>query len=72
MKLKLRAFKAVLFLVALVPAWFHYEVTSPRLWSHNSSAAFDAWLFLWFIAISLPVAVLFVPLEQPRDIGGSQ
>lgn len=58
-------FKGVLFLLFLLPAACHYEFTGPALWSHNSSAAFDAWLFLWAMAIAAPILILFVPLDSP-------
>lgn len=67
MKLKLRAFKCLLFVLALLPSACHYTITGPALWSHNSSAAFDAWLFLWALAIVMPIVVVFLPLDGDGD-----
>jgi hypothetical protein len=39
------------FITGLVPIGCHSLVTSPRLWAHNSSAAFNAWLALWFFGL---------------------
>lgn len=49
---KLWAFKAVLLAVSCLPTACHYGLTGPALWSHNSSAAFDAWLFLWLMCFT--------------------
>lgn len=64
--MKLRALKLMLFVLALLPSACHYEFTSPALWAHNSSAAFNAWLFLWFCVIALPISVLFIPLGDSK------
>jgi hypothetical protein len=39
------------FITGLLPVSCHYAVTAPRLWAHNSSAAFNAWLALWVFGI---------------------
>lgn len=57
---KLWAFKTVLLALSCLPATCHYEFTGPALWSHNSSAAFDAWLFLWLMSLgAIGVAIWF-------------
>jgi len=53
-----------IFLLTLLPGACHYEFTAPALWAHNSSAAFEAWLACWVVAILLPLAVLFY--EEPK------
>jgi hypothetical protein len=43
--------RVVAFLTGLVPISCHYTVTAPRLWTHNSSAAFNVWVFGWIFGI---------------------
>jgi hypothetical protein len=57
---KLWFFKAVILALSLLPASCHYLFTGPALWSHNSSAAFDAWMFLWLMSLTaIGVAIWF-------------
>lgn len=39
--------------VSMLPGACHYELTGPALWSHNSSAAFDVWVFFWIVSFAL-------------------
>lgn len=57
--------RAILFVFALAPGAVHWFWTGPALWSHNSSSAFDVWLFLWAVSIGLPIAVLCLPKGEP-------
>lgn len=43
--------RVVAFLTGLIPVSCHYAVTAPRLWAHNSSAAFDMWMGLWIFGV---------------------
>lgn len=51
-------YRILLVFAALIPGVLHYLYTGPALWSHNSSAAFNAWLCLWVVAIVLPIWAL--------------
>jgi heme/copper-type cytochrome/quinol oxidase subunit 2 len=64
--MRLKAFKFGLFLLALLPGACHYNLTSPALWAHNSSAAFDVWVLLWAGVIAMPIMVLFLPTDSRR------
>lgn len=65
MKTKLaRAARWLALIPALLPAGCHYAWTGPALWAHNSSAAFDAWLFLCLVSIAAPV---WVAIWASRD-----
>jgi hypothetical protein len=43
--------RVIAFFTGLLPVSCHYTVTSPRLWGHTSSAAFELWLGLWVFGI---------------------
>lgn len=43
--------RAFAFFIGLLPGACHYSVTAPRLWAHNSSAAFDVWVFGWIFGL---------------------
>jgi hypothetical protein len=66
-KLKRFAIRALLILLPILTTSCHYAVTSPRLWAHSSSAAFDAWMFLWVVNIGAIVwAVIIVFQDAER------
>ncbi len=44
-------------LVPLLMTYCHAVVTGPRLWSHNSSAAFDAFVAFYLIDIGLLICM---------------
>ena len=59
--------RAYMTLIGLVPIGCHYNVTAPRLWQHNSSAAFDIWLGLYvFGVIFLAMCVVAAAQEGRR------
>jgi hypothetical protein len=43
--------RVIAFLAGLLPVSCHYIVTAPRLWAHDSSAAFEMWVALWIFGI---------------------
>lgn len=54
--------KAMVLMLGCLPGAFHYHFTGPALWSHQSSAAFDLWIFLWFAAIvAFLLALCYAP-----------
>lgn len=61
--------RTILFVLALGPGIINYMWLSPALWSHNSSAAFEMWMFLWFCSIALPIWVLCLPSGKPSRGG---
>lgn len=65
---KIKAFlKFVMVLMAsILPAYCHYKVTGPLLWSHHSSEAFRWWVVLWAIDIGV-FALTFAVLYSTRD-----
>ena len=65
--MKAAIFRTSIFLLALLPGACHYTFTSPALYSHNSSSAFDLWLFMWALVIVAPVVALLVPLEDKQS-----
>lgn len=64
MKKLLRNLRWLWLAVALFPAACHYTITSPLLWSHNSSAAFAAWVTFWVFCIGLPIATFLAIKES--------
>lgn len=58
-RVKLWLFKAGLLVFSLLPASCHYTLTGPALWSHNSSAAFDLWAFLWLMNLAAMGAAIW-------------
>lgn len=64
--------KLAVMILGAFPLWLHGCVTGPALWSHNSSAAFDAWVFLWVVSIGgFIYACLYSPKEREPQGDGS-
>lgn len=50
--------KIFIVILSLLPGACHYMYTSPLLWKHTSSAAFDVWIAFWIIDIFIALAIL--------------
>ncbi|MCY1166647.1 hypothetical protein D9M73_65950 [compost metagenome] len=66
----MKSLKRILISFALFsPLYLMWKWIGPALWSHQSTGAFDAFVALWFIAISLAVfgILLIASIFQNRQ-----
>jgi hypothetical protein len=69
-KIKNLLIKCAILLFPLLTTSCHYEFTSPLLFNHGSSSAYETCVFLWIVNISALVAAAYtIAYIQEIDSG---